>query len=322
MKKFSKTRCSDFSTLIKEELAGSAPVWDRLIVISLPLPWVGNINKSTQFHKLFNKKIDCIKDKLKLFRFQFVVPDKDYQSEHLTKIFFFNTNSNHAYFSKFNKMEFDVPKEKISEFLFDLIENNEKYLVEYTTKANNLRDLFVCTHVNRDICCGVIGMPIYKILKERFIDYEASKTRVWRMSHLGGHKYAPNVLDMPSGRFWGRFKPSNIEDIFGLNVNPKKIIDYYRGSVGLNSSYEQLFESRILFDSQNINYKIISDINMLNSKLAKITMERIYEFNNQKSTYTGVIKLNGYTKSIDCVSGIANIDTPKYEIDSFKKYND
>ena len=122
MKNLSETHCSDFSALIKEELAGSAPVWDRLVVISLPRPWPYNINESNQFHKLFNKKIECIKDKLKLFRFQFVAPDKDYASEYLTKIFFFKKNNDDSYFSKFNKMEFDVPKEKISQFLLDLIE--------------------------------------------------------------------------------------------------------------------------------------------------------------------------------------------------------
>ena len=321
MKSLSEVRCSDFSVLMKEKLAGTAPIWSNLVVISFPLPWLANMNESEQLYKLFNKKlkIDDIKSKLDDYRFQFVAPDKDYVPEGLTKVLLFNRNSEDSCFSRFQKSEFDIPDEKLGNFLIDLIDKKEKYFNNYILKSKKIRDLFVCTHASRDICCGVAGAPIYKSLKEKFNDYEISSTRVWRMSHLGGHKYAPNVLDMPTGRLWARFKSSNIDDIFGLNVSPKQVFNYYRGSIGLNSSYEQVFESYILADSQNLEYKTISDIKIVISESVKITMEKIEDLGNKKTIFSGFVKLNGYTKSIDCVTGTEKGNTPKYEVDRFKK---
>ena len=107
--------------------------------------------------------------------------------------------------------------------------------------------------------------------------------------------------------------------MFRFVVRPKQIFNYYRGSIGLNSPYEQVLESYILADSQNLEYKTISNIEMLNSELAKVTMERIEDLNNNKTVFSGFVKLNGYTKSIDCISGAEKGNTPKYEVDFFKK---
>ena len=321
MKNLSEMRCSEFSELMNEELIGTAPVWNKLLVISFPFPWVADINESDTFYKLFNKKlkVDHIKSKLQDYRIQFVSPDKDYITEGLFRVLLFIRNIEDSKFSKFEKMEFDIPEEKLGEFLIGLTDSNESYLNDYMLKPNKTRDLFVCIHASRDICCGVAGVPIYKSLKEKFNDYNISLTRVWRMSHLGGHKYAPNVLDMPSGRLWARFNSSNIDELFGSSVKPKQIFNYYRGSIGLNSPYEQVLESYILADSQNLEYKTISNIEMLNSELAKVTMERIEDLNNNKTVFSGFVKLNGYTKSIDCISGAEKGNTPKYEVDRFKK---
>ena len=56
-----------------------------------------------------------------------------------------------------------------------------------------------------------------------------------------------------------------------------------------------------------------------NSELAKITMERIEDLDNKKTIFTGFVKLDGYTKSIDCVTGAEKGNTPKYKIDQFEK---
>lgn len=321
MKNVSEMKCSEFSELIKEELIGTAPVWKKLLVISFPVPWLANINESDQFYKLFNKKlkVDDINSKLQDYRIQFISPDKDYMEEGLSKVLLFIRTKEESTFSKYKKMEFDVPEGMLGEFLIGLTDKKENDFNDYMVKPTKIRDLFVCIHASRDICCGITGAPIYKSLKEKFNDHNTSSTRVWRMSHLGGHKYAPNVLDMPRGRLWARFNSSNIDDIFDSNVDLKEVFNYYRGSIGLNSPYEQVFESYVLSDSQNMDYKIISDIEMLNSELAKITMERIEDLDNKKTIFTGFVKLDGYTKSIDCVTGAEKGNTPKYKIDQFEK---
>ena len=57
---------------------------------------------------------------------------------------------------------------------------------------------FVCTNGQRDLCCARFGLPLYNQLRERLGE------RVWQVTHLGGHRFAPNVLVLPQGVLYGR----------------------------------------------------------------------------------------------------------------------
>lgn len=64
---------------------------------------------------------------------------------------------------------------------------------------------FVCTHGQRDLCCAEFGMPVYRALRERVQD------RVWQTSHLGGHRFAANVLVAPVATLYGRVTPQAVD---------------------------------------------------------------------------------------------------------------
>ena len=57
---------------------------------------------------------------------------------------------------------------------------------------------FVCTNGQRDLCCARYGLPTYARLRERVGD------RAWQTTHVGGHRFAPNVLALPQGALYGR----------------------------------------------------------------------------------------------------------------------
>ena len=65
---------------------------------------------------------------------------------------------------------------------------------------------FVCTNAARDRCCGRFGLPVYAALRERV------GARVWQTTHVGGHRFAPNVLVLPEGRLYGRVQPADVGD--------------------------------------------------------------------------------------------------------------
>lgn len=56
----------------------------------------------------------------------------------------------------------------------------------------------VCTNGQRDLCCARFGLPVYDGLRARV------GARVWQTTHLGGHRFAPNVLTLPQGMVYGR----------------------------------------------------------------------------------------------------------------------
>ncbi len=63
---------------------------------------------------------------------------------------------------------------------------------------------FVCTNGQRDRCCARYGLPTYAALREKVGE------RVWQATHLGGHRFAPNVLTLPQGVLYGRVHPENV----------------------------------------------------------------------------------------------------------------
>ena len=61
---------------------------------------------------------------------------------------------------------------------------------------------FVCTNGQRDQCCARYGLPSYAALRELVGE------RAWQVTHLGGHRFAPNVLALPQGALYGRVHPA------------------------------------------------------------------------------------------------------------------
>lgn len=61
---------------------------------------------------------------------------------------------------------------------------------------------FVCTNGQRDQCCARYGLPSYAALRDLVGE------RAWQVTHLGGHRFAPNVLTLPQGTLYGRVHPT------------------------------------------------------------------------------------------------------------------
>ena len=68
---------------------------------------------------------------------------------------------------------------------------------------------FVCTNGQRDLCCARYGLPAYAELRALV------GSRAWQTTHLGGHRFAPNVLALPQGAIYGRVFPEEVPNFVG-----------------------------------------------------------------------------------------------------------
>ncbi|MBH79213.1 MAG: hypothetical protein CMQ49_01720 [Gammaproteobacteria bacterium] len=68
---------------------------------------------------------------------------------------------------------------------------------------------FVCTNGQRDLCCARFGLPVYNRLRE------VVGERAWQITHLGGHRFAPNVLALPQSALYGRLQTGDVSDFVG-----------------------------------------------------------------------------------------------------------
>ncbi|MGW5049679.1 sucrase ferredoxin [Actinokineospora sp. NPDC004072] len=60
------------------------------------------------------------------------------------------------------------------------------------------RLLLVCTNGRRDVCCAVLGRPAAAALAA------VHGEQVWEATHLGGHRFAPTALVLPTGYAYAR----------------------------------------------------------------------------------------------------------------------
>jgi len=58
--------------------------------------------------------------------------------------------------------------------------------------------LLVCTNGRRDVCCALLGRPIAAALAATHGE------RVWECTHIGGHRFAPTAVLLPTGYSYGR----------------------------------------------------------------------------------------------------------------------
>ncbi|MCU1691174.1 MAG: Sucraseferredoxin family protein [Frankiales bacterium] len=62
----------------------------------------------------------------------------------------------------------------------------------------------VCTHGRKDRCCAVRGRPVAHALSA------ARPGQVWESSHLGGDRFAPNLVALPEGLYVGRVEADEV----------------------------------------------------------------------------------------------------------------
>ena len=67
--------------------------------------------------------------------------------------------------------------------------------------------LLVCAHGRHDTCCAVRGRPVAAALSERWPE------ATWECSHVGGDRFAANVVVLPDGTYYGSLDERSAVDV-------------------------------------------------------------------------------------------------------------
>lgn len=116
--------------------------------------------------------------------------------------------------------------------------------------------VFVCSHGSRDRRCGVCGPVLVNRFREE-IEYHGLQGKVFvsPCSHIGGHKYAGNVIIFGSsmngevtGHWYGYVAPEDVPLLLQQHIMKGEIIDsLWRGQMGLSEDEQiQKQEQRLL----------------------------------------------------------------------------
>jgi hypothetical protein len=83
--------------------------------------------------------------------------------------------------------------------------------------------LLTCTNGRHDACCAEYGREVAAVLDEAFDD------RAWECSHIGGDRFAANVLCLPEGVYYGRVTAAAAAGIGHLHGAGSLSLPHYRG---------------------------------------------------------------------------------------------
>lgn len=82
----------------------------------------------------------------------------------------------------------------------------------------------VCTHGKRDRCCAKYGHQLYERLCA-----ETEPTWVWQATHVGGDRFAGNVVCLPQGLYFGRVGDEDVRPLLDSYFAGEIHLDRYRG---------------------------------------------------------------------------------------------
>jgi hypothetical protein len=82
----------------------------------------------------------------------------------------------------------------------------------------------VCTHGKHDPCCARYGRPLYEALRD-----ELEPAWVWQVSHIGGDRFAGNLVCLPEGLYYGRVEREAAGALLDEHLARRVSMTHYRG---------------------------------------------------------------------------------------------
>lgn len=103
----------------------------------------------------------------------------------------------------------------------------------------------VCTNGRHDRCCADLGRPLVRALVGAGIE------EVWECSHIGGDRFAANVVCLPDGVYLGRVGPDEGAAVAADYAAGLLSLDHYRG----RSCYPALVQAADLYIRQFVRIR-------------------------------------------------------------------
>jgi hypothetical protein len=94
----------------------------------------------------------------------------------------------------------------------------------------------VCTHGSKDMCCAVFGRPVATGLAQNHPGL------VWEVSHVGGDRWAGNLLTVPDGFLHGGLGAAEAELVAKEALHGNVRLDHLRGRTSAESPWAQYAE--------------------------------------------------------------------------------
>lgn len=245
-----------------EDLIGSAPTFSTYVLIECPLPWASNALDSKAIPSNLKETIQKIQRINRDIRFLLFLGES--RSRHSTsygktRVIIFRKTAEELS-SQYRKREFEL--ESMDEVAALLEQHWTATELDIVCHESETQDIFVCTHGSHDKCCAKFGYPFYRRALTIAAQLQLNDIRVWQVSHIGGHRFAPTLVTFPDGRYYGALDETSFTAILQRSGNIRCLQHVYRGW-GILPPQVQVMERAIAVEQgwdwfrYRVNYRIL-----------------------------------------------------------------
>lgn len=125
--------------------------------------------------------------------------------------------------------------------------------------AENERAVLICTQGSHDVCCGSEGTRLAADFEAVLRAYRVAdvnepyagaptaggRVAVHRVSHTGGHRFAPTAMTLPDGRMWAGIEAGELASILDQTADASKLAPRCRGWWGAATGPAQVGERAV-----------------------------------------------------------------------------
>ncbi len=261
--------CSELSLDAKEEIFATTPRVDVWFLMEYRGGWTDKTFLDSKIPEGVKKRINLHLETIPNSRLQLI-----------------KRHDNPGDVLKFYVAKSDELEPKLFEFDFrsyeELLGLDFNEILEGNSNLSEELLFLVCTNGAYDKCCGKYGAPVY---------LEAVKNEknfmIWQTTHLGGHRFAANVLILPYGIYYGRVRSMDVEELMMDSINCSINLEHYRG----RSCYSKDVQAADYFLRTKTGIKEISALRFIS--LRNLDKEHaIIEFNSYSDEKSHHVHIN------------------------------
>lgn len=237
--------CSAVSRSAGEQPIGTAAAHDSYLLLETPLPWAREALDSMHVPDGVREAVRNAVAQGRDVRFLAFMSETNPSPAGFRRVIHYRKPA--GAFAEYEKEEYVVSENDLPALAesIALDAGRPDEFASCRAETARTRDLFVCTHGSRDVCCGSLGHPIYELAERMYAAPSGGALRVWRVSHLGGHRFAPTLADFPEARYWAYVEPGDLANIVRRSGAFSEVAGKYRGWGGVGK-IEQVLEREAL----------------------------------------------------------------------------
>jgi hypothetical protein len=157
-------------------------------------------------------------------------------------------------------------------------------------------DVLICGHGRRDRCCGALGTSLaMELTSSRRLD--ATKTRIWRTSHTGGHRFAPTVVILPEATAWAFVDSEMVDYIVRRVGSSENLLSHYRGCSALTTSRAQVLERAVFAE---IGWSMFSSVRKIKEDASTGIVRLFVESPTGTSVWEAVVSVRRHVTIPTC----------------------